>query len=710
MSLERTVRNLEHYSSYLSYLPLVARDLNALPSLILGGMVTFAVRILIFLAVLGIVAAIFGEIGATLLFLGLIGYAGMRVARYCINLKRNLFFANHLPFLNEYQELLARYDPEQLDTSLQHELTERVQLLAEILATTTPYHILQELHLDPRKPRDLLGTIPLAPQHFAPFTLDDIQRILPKPTDLDALEERLKHSFIISAKRRGDTLLGEQYRTTPELQHTRPDAFIAIPDGVRFRHSYVIGKTGSGKSVLLQHLIAQDLENDKRGVIVLSPEDGIFTKLLPSIPESRLDDLIYFDPTDTRPPIIGVNPFDFSEANELPPLAREELLTQRAGELYTIFERALGDLGVKMTTLMQNVAYALLQIPNTSILDIDRLLHPHNSELRDQLTASEAVDSRTRAFWTDYDGVNANYYKSVYATVVNRLEPFFRPPLSLTFTTSSLSFGKMLNAERPRIIFLNVSRLRGVQAQIAGQLLIAEIQQSLQRREQIPENNRQPYYFYVDEFALFATSEKAFIDLFARARKYRMACCIAHQTTSDIPASFLDVLIGNVATIAAMQLSAGDAPYFAKELQLIEANETRRRQLTEREAAQLDTETRRIHRETGQYVDLLADPLEKLRLQYKIKDYAGGSLSPVILQNLPVGKAIVKTQGFNYGVPVSVPFFTEKQGDIQALINRSKENYGVAQSPATTARHVAPVLATNGVVIEQEGEVEIELC
>ena len=177
-----------------------------------------------------------------------------------------------------------------------------------------------------------------------------------------------------------------------------------------------------------------------------------------------------------------------------------------------------------------------------------------------------------------------------------------------------------------------------MQAQIAGQLLIAEIQQALQRREQVPEKDRLPYYFYVDEFALFATSEKAFIDLFARARKYRMACCVAHQTTSDIPASFLDVLIGNVATIAAMQLSAGDAPYFAKELQLIEANTTRQKQITEREAAKLDTETRRIYRETGQYIDLLADPFETMRLHHKSKNTPAAPSPPPFSKTCPLAK------------------------------------------------------------------------
>jgi hypothetical protein len=678
---------------------------RALPSLILQSIVTFCFGVLILIIAFAILYAVIGGTGIFLLFLATIAYGCMRLYHAQQAKERAAFLASYLPFLNDYRALLACYNLDDLDPTAESYKCD-ADVLAKTIAAMTPPDLITEVISERTNPRDLLRHIPLTPHHFAPWRLTEIQAMFPRPLDLEHATQELDRAFFTSTKSRGDTFLGEQYQTTPRLHSTRPDAFITIPDAIRFRHSYVIGKTGSGKSVLLQHLITQDLDNDKRGVIVLSPEDGMFQKLLAYIPEHRHNDLIYFDPTSTAPPIIGVNPFDFTEAAELPPLAREELLTQRAGELYTIFERALGDLGVKMTTLMQNVAYALLQTPHATILDIDRLLHPHNAELRDTITTSKATDARTRAFWTDYDGVNATYYKSAYTTVVNRLEPFFRPPLSLTFTTPSFSFANIINADRPRIIFLNVSRLRGVQAQIAGQLLIAEIQQALQRREQVPEQERIPYYFYVDEFALFATSEKAFIDLFARARKYRMACTVAHQTTSDIPASFLDVLIGNVATIAAMQLSAGDAPYFAKELQLIEANTTRQKQITEREAAKLDAETRRLYRETGHYIDLLADPFDTLRLQHKIQDYAGGSLSPTILQNLPTGKAIVKTQGFNYGTPVSVPFLPDKQADTLALIEHSKQNFGTAETTTQPSRQPAPLLATTAASAPAEDEDE----
>ena len=103
----------------------------------------------------------------------------------------------------------------------------------------------------------------------------------------------------------------------------------------RFRHTYLIGTTGSGKSTLLLNLITQDIHHGY-GIIVLSPENDLFDKLLAYIPASRMNDLIYCDPKDITPPVIGFNPFMLEEGEDL---------EAKAGETMTVLERALGDLG-----------------------------------------------------------------------------------------------------------------------------------------------------------------------------------------------------------------------------------------------------------------------------------------------------------------------------------------------------------------------------
>jgi Type IV secretion-system coupling protein DNA-binding domain len=439
----------------------------------------------------------------------------------------------------------------------------------------------------------------------------------------------------------GQFILG----TTANAQ--QPDITSAPPYAVtltpieRRSHTYVIGRTGSGKTTLLKNLITQDLRNPTQGVIVLSPENKIFEELLDLLPSERADSLIYFDPTDTRPPVIGFNPFTFEDGDDL---------NQKAQETYTIFERALGELGVKMTTMLQNAAYALIQLKNSRLLDLDTLLNPSNNSLRYKVARDPAIDERTRNFWQNYD--SSSYYKSAYEPVVNRLDPFFRPPHATILSTNSFSWDDVLN-KKPHIILCNLSRLKGMEAQIMGQLLIAQIQQTIFHRDPLPESTYIPYALYVDEFQTYATTgEQSFIETLNKARKYHFALTLAHQVTSDIPPKLLSSIVGNVGTVIALRTSAEDAPFFAKDLQ--------------------------------------------------IKD-ADGHSRPDLLQNLPIGQAIVRTPAHNIGIAIGVPPAPPplaratpapslpKLADTYAATLKmlSKRNFGTQPTHTATARHCA---------------------
>ena len=217
----------------------------------------------------------------------------------------------------------------------------------------------------------------------------------------------------------------------------------------RQRHTYIIGKTGAGKSTLLTQLILHDLI-EQRGVIVISPERGLFDALLAHLLHDEIaatgndipleQRLLYFDPSDNTSPVVGFNPFHFEAPDD--PNARQQLITQQAGETYTILTHALGDLGIKMSTLMQNCIYALLQRPNSTLETLEKLIDPHDDTLRRQIASDGRIDDRTRRFWTRYQA--SNYYTSVYEPIMNRLDPLFRPPLVDVLTTHSFSFHQLL--------------------------------------------------------------------------------------------------------------------------------------------------------------------------------------------------------------------------------------------------------------------------
>jgi hypothetical protein len=131
------------------------------------------------------------------------------------------------------------------------------------------------------------------------------------------------------------------------------------------------------------------------GKVVISLEREYFEhRLLARFPAHRVDDLIWFDPADVTPPVIGFNPFRPEPGEDL---------HLKAGELYTVLERAIGDLGVTMRTILLNICYALLQTAGANITRLPLLLHPDDPALLHRVLSVPTLDESTREFWERYD-------------------------------------------------------------------------------------------------------------------------------------------------------------------------------------------------------------------------------------------------------------------------------------------------------------------
>jgi energy-coupling factor transporter ATP-binding protein EcfA2 len=323
------------------------------------------------------------------------------------------------------------------------------------------------------------------------------------------------------------------------------------------RHVYIIGKTGSGKTTLLQTLIAQHIENEQ-GLVILSPENALFDNVLAAIPPERARDVVYFDPTAMESPLVSLSPFTIEPG---------ELIFERMGEVYAVLEAALGELGDSMKALLNKCVYTLLQRPGSTLQDLNRLLKPA-PDFRRAIIADTRIDEETREWWRDtYEGKGSKLPLSAEA-ILRRLDAFFMPPLSLTISRASFSLTDALNTQKSIFLF-NLSRLKGLQAEVMGQLVISSVLQALLARDKQSSSTHLPYHFIIDEFQTYAgTSSKAFIDMFNRARKYRMSMTLAHQVTENIPQELLATIIGNAGTKIIMERPSTDAPFFAKELQL----------------------------------------------------------------------------------------------------------------------------------------------
>lgn len=331
-----------------------------------------------------------------------------------------------------------------------------------------------------------------------------------------------------------------------------------LPLSERPKHLYVVGKTGSGKTSLLFHLIQDDLA-EGRGIAVIAPEAELFRDwLLPSIPEERRREVIYFAPGHRHNPLtwnpLAIEPGDDSK--------------RAAGEFFTVFKRAFGeeDLGARAGPILGNAFACLTGRPGVTLWDLKRILH--DQRFRDRVLA-DTEDPYVREFWLS---TYPTYPKGSHLPILNRLDQFLRPPaIRRAFCHPTSSFSIRETLEDSKILLLDLSHLDPQSMMLLGQLLLASFQLELMRRERLPEEERTPYHLYADEFQTFAgVAEGTWRELLSRGRGYGLALTLAHQHPSQLPIELREEILGNVASIVSFGLSAKDA--WAMRREFIEEN------------------------------------------------------------------------------------------------------------------------------------------
>lgn len=324
----------------------------------------------------------------------------------------------------------------------------------------------------------------------------------------------------------------------------------------RDRHIYIIGKSGSGKTNLIRNLVMQDLV-DGYGLGVIAPEQEMLTEeILPFIPEDRLDDVIYFNPADVENPVC-FNPLHLDQGEDI---------DLKADETLTIFKRVLAETtGPRMEQILRQALYALMEIPGTTLLDMERLLDRHNPGFREEV-ANQLKDESTRHFWQE---VYPSYPKDAHLPITTRLGRFIKPKVVRNCLCSpgrSLNFRNAM--DKGKILLFNLSDgiLGESSSQILGQLIVSKLQLAAMGRADIPKERRRPFYLYIDEFQTFTSLASASYDkMLSRARKYQLGLILAHQQTGQIPGHLLKEIFGNVSTMISFNISAEDVNKISRE-------------------------------------------------------------------------------------------------------------------------------------------------
>jgi len=322
----------------------------------------------------------------------------------------------------------------------------------------------------------------------------------------------------------------------------------------RLRHIYIIGKTGQGKTTLLENMINFDIQN-KNGLAFLDPHGDSVQRILNYIPKERIDDVIYFNPTDVNHPI-AFNPLE---------KVSWEHRHLTAISLLSIFKKIWVDAwSARMEYILTNILLALLEWPNSTLLDVNRLLS--DEKFREKVV-NNLKDEVVKAFWKqEFAKYHLQFRTEAIAPIQNKVGQFITNPLIRNIIgqpESAFDLRKIMDEGKIFLANLSVGAIGEETSRLLGGLLITKFQLSAMSRVDVPEEKRKDFYLYIDEFQNFAT--ESFINILSEARKYHLSLILAHQYLDQVPEEIIKAVFGNVGTFIVFRLGANDAEIFNKE-------------------------------------------------------------------------------------------------------------------------------------------------
>jgi len=317
---------------------------------------------------------------------------------------------------------------------------------------------------------------------------------------------------------------------------------------------YIIGKTGMGKTTIQANMAAQDIQHGY-GLAFIDPHGETAEELLNYVPKERIEDVIYFNPADLNWPI----GFNIMESKD--PEARHLI----ASGLMSVFKKIWPDVwSARMEYILHNCILSLLEYPGSTLLGINRLLS--DPEYRKQVV-DKITDPVVKAFWTqEYARYTQRYEVEATAAIQNKVGQFVSNPLIRNIigqTKSTIDMADIMNEKKIFIVNLSKGRIGEANSMLLGALVVTKLYLAAMERVNIPEEQREDFFLYVDEFQNFAT--ESFASILSEARKYRLCLTLAHQYILQLEEEVAAAIFGNVGTIVTFRIGAEDAEYLEKE-------------------------------------------------------------------------------------------------------------------------------------------------
>ncbi|MFH0840695.1 MAG: type IV secretion system DNA-binding domain-containing protein [bacterium] len=322
----------------------------------------------------------------------------------------------------------------------------------------------------------------------------------------------------------------------------------------RRRHMYIIGKTGMGKSTIMENMVIEDIRAG-RGVALVDPHGEFAEKMIKFIPDDRINDVVYFNPSDTDYPIA------FNVLEEVDPQYRHLV----ASGLVGVFQKLWADSwGPRLEYILRNAILAVLDTPGSTLLSIIRMLS--DKTFRKGII-EHIKDPVVKSFWVkEFAGYADKFASEAVAPIQNKVGQFLSSALIRNIVgqvRSSIDIREIMDKKKILIMNLSKGRIGEDNAELLGAMMVTKIQLAAMSRVNISEKEREDFYLYVDEFQNFAT--ESFANILSEARKYRLNLIMGHQYIEQLDEKVCAAVFGNVGTLAVFRVGATDAEELVKE-------------------------------------------------------------------------------------------------------------------------------------------------
>jgi energy-coupling factor transporter ATP-binding protein EcfA2 len=334
-----------------------------------------------------------------------------------------------------------------------------------------------------------------------------------------------------------------------------PHRVFGIRQVDRLGHLYVIGRTGSGKSTLIETLIHEDIRSG-RGCALIDPHGDLARRVYDAAKRLGRTDVVYWDVADIHTPY-GYNPLK---------RVRKDFIPLAASGLLEAMEKLWGNAwGVRMEHVLRNALYALLEYGEATLPDVLTILidRPFRREV-----LRSVQNAQVKTYWEEeYPKLSPMYRKDAIAPIQNKIGAFLADPRLyriLTDTPEELSMRKIMDTGSVFIVNLAKGRLGEDSASLLGALLMTTMSVAAMSRASMSEEKRVPFFLFVDEFQSFTTLSVS--NMISELRKYKVGLTLAHQHLHQLEPDVQHSVLGNVGTMIAFRVGPEDAPLISREL------------------------------------------------------------------------------------------------------------------------------------------------